>query len=395
MKLNVVVAGGTGSGKTTLLNVFSSIIPEAERVVTIEDSAELQLQHRHLVSLETRLPDKSGRGGIDMGDLLLSALRLRPDRIVVGEIRGAECFHFVQALNTGHGGSMCTCHANTPVDTLRRIESLSMMVAPNLPLVAVRAQIASAFGLIICCTRFPDGARRVTAISEVLSLDDAGEYRTQDLFVYAPVHREPDGTLLGYHSPTGVVPNFAEEARAFGFNDLSDEFFDPVTYGLPAPPPFRNEHAQGVRWAPSLKHRAKGLPEPDALKVERDNWEASLRSGLTKREGAVPMTVTRNLREVKDEDQPVSARPSNASPFPSDPAAPHNSFSMDQLLPRAENGASDGPAFAADARVESKVQLSPDLVAEIRNLATPHEVASPSRAPSEAAIPLPPNKDRR
>ena len=130
MKLNLVVSGGTGSGKTTMLNVVSAMIPEGERVVTIEDSAELELQHRHLVSLESRLPDKSGRGGIDLGDLMLSALRLRPDRIVIGEIRGPECFHFMQALNTGHGGSMCTCHANTALETLRRIESLALIGAP-------------------------------------------------------------------------------------------------------------------------------------------------------------------------------------------------------------------------------------------------------------------------
>ncbi len=399
MRLNVVVAGGTASGKTTLLNVFSSIIPDAERVVTIEDSGELQLRHRHLVSLETRLPDKSGRGGIDMGDLLLSALRLRPDRIVIGEIRGPECFHFVQALNTGHGGSMCTCHANSPLDTLRRIEAFALIGAPNLPLVAVRAQIASAIGLIICCTRFPDGARRVTAISEVLALDGAGDYRTQDIFVYAPVHRQPDGTLLGYHSPTGIVPNFAEEARAFGFNDLSDEFFDPATYGLPAPEPFRSEHAPGVRWAPSLKHREKGLPEPEALRAERNTWEANLRSGRTERDGAIPIAAARHPRRAVDEDQTaaqlVSARPANASSYPSDSDAPHSSFSMDQLLPRQENGTSDGPAFVADSRMESKVLLSPDLVAEINHLTTPGEAPSPSRTTAETAIPLPPDKNRR
>ncbi len=399
MRLNVVVAGGTGSGRTTLLNVFSSIIPDAERVVTIEESGELQLRHRHLVSLETRLPDKSGRGGIDMADLLLSALRLRPDRIVIGEIRGRECFHFVQALNTGHGGSMCTCHASSPLDTLRRIESFSLIGAPNLPLVAVRAQIASAIGLIICCTRFPDGARRVTAISEVLALDEAGDYRTQDIFVYAPVHRQPDGTLLGYHSPTGIVPNFAEEARAFGFNDLSDEFFDPATYGLPAPPPFRSEHAQGVRWATSLKHREKGLPEPDALKVERSSWEANLRSGRTEKDGAVPIAAARHPRKGVDEDrttaQRVSTRTVTASPLRSESDVPHNSFSMDQLLQRPENGTNDGPAFVADSRLDSKVLLSPDLVAEINHLTTPLEAAPPSGTQAEAVIPLPPNKDRR
>jgi pilus assembly protein CpaF len=356
MKLNIVVSGGTGSGKTTLLNVFSALIPEGERVVTIEDSAELQLQHRHLVSLETRLPDKSGRGAIDMGDLLLSALRLRPDRIVVGEIRGPECFHFIQALNTGHGGSMTSCHANTPLDALRRIESLALMGAVNLPLVSVRAQIASAIDLIICCTRFPGGARKVTAISEVLPLDDAGEYRAQDLFAYAPIRREPDGTLVGYHAPTGILPEFADEARAFGFSDLTDQFFDPATYDLPAPAALRIREARSVRWAPSLKHREKGLTDPESVREKRSSWEANLRGAVENGAAATPISLMRVIAKP--------AGPELATPIrwtPGDPAP--------------------------------KVELSPDLVAELDDLGAPLEIRPLPRVPAESVSPVEPGED--
>src|SRR5579871_2713853 len=235
-KLNMIVSGGTGSGKTTLLNVVSSLIPNEERILTIEDSAELQLNQEHLVTFESRPPDKFGKGGVDMGDLLHSALRLRPDRIVVGEVRGGECFHLMQALNTGHGGSLATTHANTPTDTLRRLESLCLMSAVELPMVAVRAQVASAINVVICCERLYDGSRKVTALSEVLPLNEKGEYRTQDIFVYTPLGKDEDGRIFGYHSPTGIIPHFVGKARAYGFKDLDAAFFDPATYGLPPPP---------------------------------------------------------------------------------------------------------------------------------------------------------------
>src|SRR6202171_2715543 len=184
LRLNIVISGGTGSGKTSLLNVLSQFIAADERILTIEDSAELQLQQPHLVSFESRPADKLGKGEIDIGDLLHSALRLRPDRIVVGEVRGGECFHLLQAMNTGHGGTLTTAHANTPVDTLRRLESLCLLSGIELPMRAVRAQVASAVHLVVCCERFGDGSRKVTHVSEVLPLDERGEYRVQDLVSY-------------------------------------------------------------------------------------------------------------------------------------------------------------------------------------------------------------------
>ncbi len=410
MKLNIVVSGGTGSGKTTLLNVFSSMIPESERVVTIEDSAELQLQHKHLVSLESRVPDKSGRAGIDMGDLLLSALRLRPDRIVVGEIRGPECFHFIQALNTGHGGSMSTCHANTPVDTLRRLESLALMSAVNLPLVAVRAQIASAIDLIICCARFPGGARKVTAISEVLPLSDRGEYRVQDLFVHAPVHRAPDGTLVGYHAPTGILPHFADEARAFGFSDLTDQFFDPATYDLPPPPPFPSGEARAVRWAPSLKHREKGLPDPDWLMEKRSSWESRLRAEAAGNVwSAAPVPAANGAEELAAALAESATLPLPVpSPAPAQPAASDSSPANGQFEAGAATSGT-APSLILDLEVvrrpsppfhwspaggDSKVELSPELVAELEKLGVEMEVTPPARPPAaEASGPIGTAKD--
>src|SRR3954466_2212640 len=171
VKLNMVVSGGTGSGKTTLLNVLSSLVPNDERILTIEDSAELQLNQDHLVPFESRPPDKFGKGEVSMGHLLQSALRLRPDRIVVGEVRGGEAFDLMQAMNTGHGGSMATVHANPPTDTLRRLESLCLMSGVELPMVAVRAQVASAINFVVCCERYQDGSRKTHAVAEVLPLN--------------------------------------------------------------------------------------------------------------------------------------------------------------------------------------------------------------------------------
>ncbi len=272
VKLNMVVSGGTGSGKTTLLNILSQLIPDEERILTIEDSAELQLQQSHLVPFESRPPDKFGKGEVSMGHLLMSALRLRPDRIVVGEVRGAEAFDLMQAMNTGHGGSMATVHANTPTDTLRRLESLCLMSPVELPMVAVRAQVASAINFIVCCERLQDGSRKTIAVSEVMPLNDKGEYRTQDLWLYTPVAKDENGKILGYHGPTGVLPTFMAKAKAYGFADLTPEFFDPRTYGLPPPPLVHGIDATGTtHWAPSLKHREKHLPDPPEF---QDEWNA-------------------------------------------------------------------------------------------------------------------------
>ncbi|WP_434386452.1 CpaF family protein [Melittangium boletus] len=316
-KLNMLVSGGTGSGKTTLLNIVSSLIPDEERILTIEDSAELQLNQSHLVPFESRPPDKFGKGGVDMGDLLNSALRLRPDRIVVGEVRGGEAFYLVQAMNTGHGGSLATTHANTPTDTLRRIESLCLMSGIDLPMVAIRAQVASAINFVICCERLHDGSRKTIALSEVLPLSEKGEYRTQDIFVFTPVTKDEEGHILGYHAPTGIIPTFIDKARAYGFADLDDSFFDPATYGVPPPPSFRLGETYNVRWVPSLKHRERGEPDPSSFKKDWLAFEQRLKDeahdaakGGDKPAPAVQVQV------------PVALTPPPTPPTPTPPATP-------------------------------------------------------------------------
>lgn len=268
-KMNLVISGGTGSGKTSLLNILSTLIPEGERILTIEDSAELQLRQPHVVSLETRPADVQGKGNVDMGDLLQSALRLRPDRIIVGEVRGGECFHLIQAMNTGHGGSMATTHANTPVDTLRRLESLSLMNLVELPLVAARAQVASAIQWIVCCERVLDGSRKITSIAEVLPLNDKGEYRTQDIFVFSALGQTDQGELMGYFAPTGIIPHSVYKLRSNGFSKLSDAFFDPLTYQVPPPPLFLLSEYSERQWAPSLAHRTRGELDSPHVEAER------------------------------------------------------------------------------------------------------------------------------
>jgi pilus assembly protein CpaF len=263
LHLNTIIAGGSGSGKTSLLNVISASIGNDERVIVIEDSAELQLQQPGVIALESRPPDKFGKGEVTLAELLNSALRLRPDRIIVGEVRGGEAFSLLQAMNTGHSGSIATTHANTPVDTLRRLESLCLMSGIELPLVAIRAQAASAVNLVICCERFPDGTRKVTTVSEVLPLNDRGEYRVQDLFVFTQTGKNPvTGRIEGYHAPTGILPSFFSRIRAAGIQGLDEWFFDPAYYGLPPPPHFRADGGEVTRWSPTLRPRPVGGPAP-------------------------------------------------------------------------------------------------------------------------------------
>src|SRR5438067_8293177 len=226
LRLNIVVSGGTGSGKTSLLNVLSQFIAPHERILTIEDSAELQLQQPHLVSFESRPADRLGKGEVDIGDLLQSALRLRPDRIVVGEVRGGECFHLLQAMNTGHGGTITTAHANTAVDTLRRLESLCLLSGVDLPLRAVRAQVASAVHLVVCCERLADGSRKVMHVAEVLPLDERGEYRTQDLAVYQQRSRDAEGRVRGHFAGTGAKPSWFARLAGSGFADVDASYFE-------------------------------------------------------------------------------------------------------------------------------------------------------------------------
>ena len=215
IKENVLVAGGTGSGKTTLLNIVSSLIPADERILTIEDSAELQLNQEHIVPFESRPADKFGKGEVNMGHLLHSALRLRPDRIVVGEVRGGEAFDLMQCMNTGHGGSMATTHANTPTDTLRRIESLCLQSGIELPMVAVRAQVASAINVVVQLRRFADGSRRVVSIQEVQGME--GDVITlQEAYRYEQTELDDGGRPRGRFVWTGLRPRFHDAFRANG-----------------------------------------------------------------------------------------------------------------------------------------------------------------------------------
>jgi pilus assembly protein CpaF len=207
---NLLVAGGTSSGKTVLLNVLSTFIPNEQRIVVIEDSAELELQQDHLISLESRGPDRYGRGEVNIRDLFRSSLRLRPDRIIIGECRGGEALEIVQAMTSGHAGSMSTLHANSPLDALNRLETLCMMAKMDLPLHALRAQITSAIDVVVQMMRFPDGRREVTAVAEVLPLAENGRYQVQRLFEYAldEGDREGKGQLrwTGRPSQFGAEP---------------------------------------------------------------------------------------------------------------------------------------------------------------------------------------------
>jgi pilus assembly protein CpaF len=210
-KQNVIVAGGTGSGKTSMLNCLSAFIPADERVVVIEDARELQLQGAHVVHLEAQKPDQRGQGAIGVRDLFKATLRMRPDRIVVGEIRSGEALDLVQAMTSGHGGCMSTVHATYPTDTLSRLETMALMSSVVLPLQALRAQIASAIDIIVQTSRLRDGSRCVTHVTEVIGLDVQGSYRIGDIFVRAEM---PQG---GYALvPTGYVPAAAETVRAQG-----------------------------------------------------------------------------------------------------------------------------------------------------------------------------------
>ena len=204
-KLNTLVSGGTGSGKTTVLNVLSGFIPGDERLITIEDAAELQLQQPHVVKLETRQANTEGSGAITQADLLRNTLRMRPDRIIIGEVRGGEALTMLQAMNTGHEGSMTTVHANTPRDALSRLETMVLMAGMDLPHRAIREQVASALDLIVQIERSPDGKRRVSAISELVGME-GDVYLLQDIFRFVVTGRGPDGEILGHHRPTGIVP---------------------------------------------------------------------------------------------------------------------------------------------------------------------------------------------
>jgi len=224
--LNIVISGGTGSGKTTLLNVLSSFIPETDRIVTIEDAAELQLQQDHVLRLETKVANLDGRGAVTIRDLVRNSLRMRPDRIVVGECRGGETLDMLQAMNTGHDGSLTTLHANSPRDALSRMETMVLMAGMDLPLKVVRQQISSAIDLIIQQTRLKDGSRKVTAITEVAGMEGETVVLT-DVFKFEQTGIGQEGMIMGELKATGIRPIFGPRLEAAGFK-LSADIFMPT-----------------------------------------------------------------------------------------------------------------------------------------------------------------------
>ncbi len=248
-RLNIVIAGGTGSGKTTLLNVLSSFIPEGERIVTIEDPTELQLRQPHVVRLEVRPPNIEGKGAVAARDLVRNALRMRPDRIIVGEVRAGEAFDMLQAMNTGHDGSLTTVHANSPRDALARIENMVLMAGFDLPVRAIREQVASAIQLVVQVSRLRDGSRRVTHVAEIAGME--GQVVTmQDLFVFEQYGVDEHGKVLGAIRSTGLRPKFADRIEAAGI-PLPPELFVGDRLGQLAAP-----HTPS--WAPSLTARIRG-----------------------------------------------------------------------------------------------------------------------------------------
>ena len=225
LRMNIVVSGGTGSGKTTLLNVLSDYIPAEERIVTIEDAAELRLGKPHLVRLEARPPNIEGKGAITIRDLVRNALRMRPDRIIVGECRGGEALDMLQAMNTGHDGSLTTVHANAPRDVISRLETMVLMSGMDLPSRAIREQIASAIDLVVHESRFSDGSRKIAAITEVVGMEGA-QITMQDLFAFRQTGLSPEGKVLGVMQPTGAIPTFLEDLEARGMQ-LDRSIFQP------------------------------------------------------------------------------------------------------------------------------------------------------------------------
>jgi len=221
---NIIISGGTGSGKTTLLNVMSSFIGPEERVVTIEDAAELQLQQDHVVSLETKPPNLEGKGEVSIRDLVKNALRMRPDRIVVGECRGGEALDMLQAMNTGHDGSMTTVHSNSPTEAIARLETLVLMSGMELPTRAIREQIANSVDVIVQQSRFSDGSRRIKYITEVVGIDDDGFVQLEDIYIYKQTGMDENHKVQGYHMATGYLPTFLNNFIVLGLAKLEDFF---------------------------------------------------------------------------------------------------------------------------------------------------------------------------
>ncbi len=225
MKKNLLVSGGTGSGKTTLLNVLADYMPDEERVLTLEDTRELKIKKPHLVSMECRPADRFGRGEVTMRDLLHSTLRMRPDRIIMGEVRGGEALDLLNALNSGHGGTMTTLHADTPLQALAKLETLVLFAGEELPARAVRAQVCNSVQLVVQTSRYRDGSRKIDQISEVLpQLDEHGSYQLRSLFRFLHEGRDEDGTVRGAMKPTGVLPSYLPDLMVQGYPQTEDDF---------------------------------------------------------------------------------------------------------------------------------------------------------------------------
>jgi pilus assembly protein CpaF len=224
-RLNVLISGGTGAGKTTLLNIMSGYIPDGERIVTIEDSAELRLQQPHVVRLETRPPNVEGRGQVTQRDLVRNALRMRPNRIIIGEVRGAEIYDMLQAMNTGHDGSLTTIHANGPRDVLLRLETLMLLTGIDIPEKAIRELVTSAINIIVQIARLSDGTRKIVSVSEIVGMEQ-GTISTQEIFVYDKQGVDESGKVIGRFRPTGIRPTFLTQMTTSGVK-LPGEIFNP------------------------------------------------------------------------------------------------------------------------------------------------------------------------
>ena len=230
-RMNILVSGGTGSGKTTLLNILSSFIPETERLITCEDAAELQLQQPHWIQLESRPPNVEGKGAVPIRELVKSCLRMRPDRIIVGECRGGEALDMLQAMNTGHDGSMSTLHANNPHECLVRLETLVLQAGQDLPSRAIRETIGAAIHLIVQQSRLRGGIRRIVSVAEVMGVKD-GDVQYQEIFQFKQLGVSPEGKAVGYHTATGIIPMRMEHLKSEG-EDVPESLFNPT----PQPPP--------------------------------------------------------------------------------------------------------------------------------------------------------------
>jgi len=224
-RLNVLISGGTGAGKTTLLNIMSGYIPDGERIVTIEDSAELRLQQPHVVRLETRPPNIEGRGTVTQRDLVRNALRMRPNRIIIGEVRGPEIYDMLQAMNTGHDGSLTTIHANGPRDVLLRLETLMLLTGIEIPERAIRELVSSSINIILQISRFSDGTRKISSISEIVGMEQ-GTISMQEIFLFEKKGIDADGKMVGVYRPTGIRPHYLQHMEASGVR-LSPDIFNP------------------------------------------------------------------------------------------------------------------------------------------------------------------------